>query len=243
MKIVIVDSDQNHGVQLKNLLLTQKRKLDQIQVSNSVKLGYDLLKNDHADLVFLDIALCEGASFKILRKYKERSFSVVFITDDAKSIDIFEENKLDVIVKPIEQKALNAVCSKMRAKITAGIFGVSNQSDSIMSAARLAVKIRDGIRLVEITNIVRCASDRNYTEIHLLSGEKILSSKTLKEHAKTLEPHGFYRVHQSHLVDLNQIQKIISKDGLFVQLKTGDLVELSRRRKEELLRCLHLKSD
>ncbi|MFT5822713.1 MAG: two-component system LytT family response regulator [Crocinitomix sp.] len=243
MNIVIVDSNQNHGAQLKTLLHSQKRKSDQILVADSVKWGYDLFKDDPADLVFLDINLCEGTSFRLLRKYKEQNFNVVFIIDDTRTSQIFNDNKLDFILKPYDKDALEGIYAKMRAKITADIFGDSNLGETKRSEARLSVKVKDGIRFVEISAIVRCESDNNYTEIHLENGEKILSSKTLKEHSKILQPYGFYRVHQSHLVDVGRITKILSKDGLFVQLQSGHLVELSRRRKDNLLRSFRLNAN
>jgi two-component system LytT family response regulator len=120
----------------------------------------------------------------------------------------------------------------------AALFSKDPIKKEYKNVSKISVKDRDGIRFIEIDQIVHCQSDNNYTEIYLENSERIVSSKSLKIYENLLVDHGFFRVHQSHLVDLKRIKKVISTDGLFVELENDVLLSLSRRKKNDLLNKL-----
>ncbi|MDH4461851.1 MAG: LytTR family DNA-binding domain-containing protein [Flectobacillus sp.] len=84
---------------------------------------------------------------------------------------------------------------------------------------------------ISISDIVMLEGLSNYTFVHLSSGEKVLVSKTIKEFEESLLDNGFSRIHKSFLINLNYLVSIETKGDLFVVLKTGQRVEISRRRK------------
>lgn len=238
MKIIIVDSDREHGEFLKNRILAEQEKVRDVFLTNSVQIAHNRLKEQSTDLVFLCYNLCNKNSFSILRKFREACYEVVIMVENQAPKNTFKESSLEFVTKPVTGLAAIDILQKTQITILEEIFEASNSTSRSKKIRRIALKEHDGIRFIDIDQIKRCSSDNNYTEIYLENGQRILSTKTLKEHAKMLELHGFYRVHQSHLVDLKRIQKIVQRNGLFVQLKSEELVELSRRRKEELLKRL-----
>lgn len=102
----------------------------------------------------------------------------------------------------------------------------------------LALPLSDKIEFVEVSNIIRCQADGNYTIFHLRNGEKLLISKTLKEYDELLSSFNFLRVHQSHLINLDEIKSFIKTDGGYIQMKDGTNITISRQRREMVLGIL-----
>ena len=105
-------------------------------------------------------------------------------------------------------------------------------------AEKLVVNASSEIHFIELEQISHLESYRNYTDIYLQNGQKITSTKTLKYYELMLEGQGFFRIHQKHLVRLDCITRFLKEDGGYVQLKDGSKLEVSRRKKDELLKTL-----
>jgi len=83
--------------------------------------------------------------------------------------------------------------------------------------------------------ILRCESESNYTHIFLLNGKKLTVAKTLKEVEESLDGLGFYRIHQSHLVNMSHISKVVKGEGGYVVMNEGTTITISRNKKEAFL--------
>ena len=103
---------------------------------------------------------------------------------------------------------------------------------------RLALHSQDKIEIIEIGNIIRCESNVNYTQFFLKDSTKMLVSKTLKEYDKMLTEFGFYRVHQSHLVNIHYIKEYVKIDGGYLKMKDGASIPISTRKKSSVLKLL-----
>ena len=93
----------------------------------------------------------------------------------------------------------------------------------------------DHIAFVSVNSIIRCRGDRNYTYFYFKDGSSLLVSRTLKEFAELLEGQQFYRVHQSHLVNLNCIEKYSKRDGGILITSDHEQIPVARARKDQLL--------
>ncbi|HYG53576.1 MAG TPA: LytTR family DNA-binding domain-containing protein [Flavobacteriales bacterium] len=100
-----------------------------------------------------------------------------------------------------------------------------------LGQSKLALPVRTGQLLVEFSKIVRCQSDNNYTWFFFNDGDKKLISKTLKEYEILLKARGFYRVHQSHLVNSEHIDEYIKGEQSFFMMSDGTKVPVSQRKK------------
>ena len=89
--------------------------------------------------------------------------------------------------------------------------------------------------LTRESDILKCHSCGNYTEVTLVNGKKILLSKTLKEVENSLSQLWFCRIHHSHLINLRHAVKLLKKDGLRVQMRDGKEVVVSRSRKKHFM--------
>ena len=90
--------------------------------------------------------------------------------------------------------------------------------------------------ILEADEILRCASESNYTHLYLMDGKRLVVTKTLKEVEAMLPDKRFMRIHHSHLINLKAVRKIWKEDGLVsVELKDGSRCPVSRSRKEAFL--------
>jgi two-component system LytT family response regulator len=75
----------------------------------------------------------------------------------------------------------------------------------------------------------------NYSHIILSSGRTVVATKLLKDFETMLRGYGFYRVHNSHLINLSLVSKYLRGDGGQAVMQNGDIVEVSRRKKDEFI--------
>ncbi|MBK7286154.1 MAG: LytTR family transcriptional regulator [Flavobacteriales bacterium] len=81
-------------------------------------------------------------------------------------------------------------------------------------------------------DIVRCEADSNYTHVHVKDGRKLLLSRTLKDLDDMLTPHGFFRCHQSHLINPLHLTKYMRSDGGYLVMGDGTSVPLAKSKRD-----------
>lgn len=228
------------------LLLTLPNLHPMIQivgVAGSVAEAILMLKSQPADLLLLDIELPDGVSFELFETFPEYQGQAIFITaHNDFAIRAIKHSALDYLLKPIDEEELEKAIHKAVERKQSQVSPVQlkllqeNYQQKNEKPPHLILKNADAIHVVKINEIIRLESESNYTTFYSMSEPSILVSKTLKEFTRLLEPHNFFRCHQSHLINLDFVQKINKYQGLTVILKDGTEVPISSRRKEALLK-------
>ena len=103
---------------------------------------------------------------------------------------------------------------------------------------RIALPTTEGFTFVKNEDILRCEANGNYTAFFLTSGKKMLITKTLKYYDEMLADSGFFRTHKSHLINLQYISKFIKGKQGYVEMIDKSRLEVSTRKREELLKRL-----
>ncbi len=103
---------------------------------------------------------------------------------------------------------------------------------------KIAINSASGMLMIELEQIIFLQSDGPYTTIYSEISDKIVSSKNLKEFDDLLSPFGFFRIHRSYLVNLLHISKYIKSDGGYVIMSNGERVDVSSKKKEDLIEKL-----
>ena len=158
-------------------------------------------------------------------------FGIIFTTaSEDHAIKAFRHNAIDYLLKPIEPELLQEAVLR---------FSSSQESlEELVREETLALSTLDDLKIVKIKDIVRCESDGNYTTVHEINGAKTMVSKSLKEIESKLSAHGFYRSHQSHLVNLKMIDSYLKSEGGFLRMTNGHEVPVSIRKKAEVQKIL-----
>ncbi len=193
------------------------------------------------ELAFMDVQIGNATSFDLLKETGLSGMQVIFITAYEKyAIQAFKFSAVDYLLKPIALPDLNRAVSRvLELKHNVDSYKrIETLLKNIYNKERQKLCIPDinGFNIVEIKDIIRCESKVNYTTIHVAKSNPITVAKSLKEFEKMLEEHNFFRLHNSHLVNLSYIKSYNRNKGGYVLLTNGDEIEISVRRKEEFLK-------
>ena len=96
----------------------------------------------------------------------------------------------------------------------------------------------DNVYAIDVHDIIRCQSNDNYTTFYTINQKPIMVTRPLKEFDEMLEEFDFFRVHQSHLINLDFLAKFQRKEGGFAILKDGSEIPVASRKREPLLEKL-----
>lgn len=242
---LLIDDDANLRNGLKSLLERYAPDFDILGEADSVETGIKSMDALKPQVVFLDIQLADGTGFDILeslaQKHGQASSHIVFITaHEQYAIKAFRFSALDFLLKPVDPEDLVKVIEKIRSVVSKneGFAHIDllleNIRRKVDNFKRIALSTSEGIHLFEISDIVRCESEDNYTKFFIKNNKPILISKTLKEYEEMLGEHGFERIHQSHLINLSYLKSYIKKDGGYVIMSDGSHLPISQRKKERL---------
>lgn len=241
---IVIEDEVNNRENLLTILSEYCPSIQVVGIAASALEGRQKITELQPDLVFLDIEMPGGDGFSMLESLPNLDFEVIFVTAfSSYAVKAIKFSALDYIVKPIDVmellKAIDKATKKKKEKQeNARMLNLINNQYKEDSKKSLALPLSDKIEFVEVANIVRCQADGNYTTFHLKSGEKILISKTLKEYDDLLTPFNFVRVHQSHLINLNEVKSFIKTDGGYILMKDGTNIAISRQRREIVLQIL-----
>lgn len=246
---VLIDDDENLRIGMKALLERFAPNIKIMGEADSVESGYEILNALMPQVVFLDIQLNDGTGFDILERLKQKNgeikANIVFITaHEQYAIKAFRFSALDFLLKPVDPDDLQKVIAKIHAEIEKNnSFShidllLENIRKKVDNFKRIALSNSDGIHLFEINDIIRCESEDNYTKFFIKNSKPVLISKTLKEYEELLSEHGFERIHQSHLINLNYLKSYIKKDGGYVVMLDDTHLPISQRKKERLQNIL-----
>jgi two-component system LytT family response regulator len=242
-KAVIIDDENRTRELIAKMINSFGLDILAIPAGENVQSGIQAIEELKPDIVFLDIQMPDGTGFDVLKSVKDKNFEVIFITAHEEfAIKAIKFSALDYLLKPIDPEELKAAVEK-------AIKAVDDKKDESQFEAlqnnitpnqkkRLVLKTQESVYVVELHEIIRCEADRNYTSFFLSSGKKILVSKTLKDYETLLSSHNFLRVQQSHLVNLDYVDRYDKGNGGSVVMKDGSEVPLSPAKREVFFKII-----
>jgi len=184
----------------------------------------------------------------LLQHFRPVNFEVIFTTAyDKFAIKAFKFSAIDYLLKPIDaedlKNAVNRLETKLkRSKHDTGLEVLLNNIKNIHQPLnRIALPTLEGLEFVIVKDIIRLESDSNYTTFFLTGSRKIVSSKTMKEYEELLEEHSFIRIHNSHIINTEHLNKYIKGDGGYVVMSDKSTVPVSRSRKDDFISRLENK--
>ncbi len=242
---IIVDDESKSRATLNSLLEKHCKQIKVLSLADSVDNALLAIEKYEPDLVFLDIEMPFGNGFTLLEKIKNPPFEIIFVTAyDHYAIKAIKFSALDYLLKPIDVDDLISAINKIENKQKSA--SKSNESIELLisnlklkgKSAKIAIPTFEGLQMLKAEDIIKCTAQESYTQITLVDGSKHLVSRILKEYEDLLSDYNFFRVHHSCLINLSHVVKYIKGDGGYVVMSDGESVEVSRRKKNELLATL-----
>ncbi len=234
---VVIDDEARARETIINILGLKPSGITITGEAGDIESGYRLIESKQPDLVFLDINLPDGTGFDLIKKIGNIRFKLVFITAHEEfAVRAFKFSALDYILKPVTASDLLQAVEKATHLIQKEETEMKFSAflSNLDKIKKIVLKTSESIHIVNIKDIVRCEADVNYTTFYLLGNAKLLVSKPLKDYAELLGQSGFFRTHQSHLVNLDHISRYDKEDGGHLVMDDESIVPVSSRKKEML---------
>ncbi|WP_440135349.1 LytR/AlgR family response regulator transcription factor [Chitinophaga sancti] len=246
IKAIIVDDEQHCIDALQTMLAKKCPEVTVVGGVNSVKAAKELIDEVHPDVVFLDVEMPHQNGFELLKLFDKINFDIIFTTAyEQYALKAIKFNALDYLLKPFSVKELQDAVQKCvsRKNVQQAEPGNSpldvflqNMKTLHQTHKKIALPTINGLVFMPVQNIVRCESTGNYTRIFFTDKKNLMVSRPLKEFEELLTDVDFFRVHNSHLINLQQMQSYIQGEGGFALMSDGTQVEVSRRRKADFLK-------
>ncbi len=244
LKVLLIDDEERATDVLRRMIEKFIPEIKQVQACNDARKALTIIHSMQPDLIFLDIRMPHFSGFDILDKLPNKNFKIIFTTaHDEYAIRAIRFSAFDYLLKPVDSNELTAAVKRF-IQTKGGNLQQTEQLKNIginmtlqkEEQFRLALPTKEGVYFLFPHEITRCEALGNYTKFYVTGNKQYTISKTLGEYEELLAPYRFIRTHKSHLVNRAFIS-FVDHDG-FVTLKDSTKIEVSRRRKEDVLKAL-----
>jgi two-component system, LytTR family, response regulator len=246
LKAVIIDDEEASRDTLKNYLTKYCPDVQVMALADSVKTGIKLIEEHHPDILFLDVEMPHGNAFDLLEQVKDPTFETVFVTAFSHyALKALNLSAAYYILKPVEiDELINAVnkikIQKEQKDTNKDAFHTKILIENIQTANKQLQKIvlpmMEGFEVIQVKDVIRCEANDNFTDFSLTDGRKLMICRTLKFYEELLEEFDFFRIHKSHLINIQHVKKYLKGKGGQVVMSDSSTVDVSPNKKEDLLK-------
>ncbi len=244
IKTIIIDNEIANREVLANLITENCSRVEVLDSCNGLDDGIKSIANHKPELVFINLDITGPYGLELFLHHRAYNFDAIFTTSNHKSVLIGDHINMDDFLSiPLDKEDFLVAFLNAEKRIYKKRF--YQQSDNILQNIRylnehkkIALPTQKGFELICIKDIIRCEGDNNYTIFHINGKSKIMVSKTLREFEEMLSDFHFLRVHQSHLVNLRYVKHYDRGDGGWLTLEDNTVVDVARKRKDELIKRL-----
>lgn len=245
IKAVIVDDESDARFLLRNLIEENfPNQLKVVAEAAHLDDAEATIESHKPDVVFLDIRLREGTGFDLINNLKNKNFEVVFVTAyNQYAVRAFEFSAFGYLMKPIKLRELKKVVGLLQEKMdmlkTHAEKRLKVLVDNFQDEGKiqkLVIAHMEGFDVVPLQDVVWLQGDGNSTHIHLIDGKRVTASRTLGVYEELLLDFGFFRIHQSTIINLSRVKAYHREGGGFVEMTGGHEAKLSRHRKAEFMK-------
>ena len=223
LRTIVVDDEQLAREEL-CFLIGQLNDVDVVgQASNGIE-ALRVVEELSPDLVMLDVQMPGLSGFEVARRLLRAGIEAQFIfvtAYDQHAIEAFEVNAVDYLLKPVEAERLATAVDRARRRIQTDRPAAKGRSADEMERLlqllseredrreQLALKVADRFLLVQSDEVVHASVEDDVITVVTNSLSGTSNYRTLDELQARLDPAVFWRVHRSHLVNINKIKEIV----------------------------------
>lgn len=248
LNLILVDDEPRA---LDTLKKTIETFLDDVNVLAAVSSVLDAKKAIEAhkpNLVLLDIEMGNESGFQVLEQFDEIDFSIAFITaHEEYALKAIKFSAIDYIIKPAKVSELKTLMNKVEKDKNKQSQGenvkqlIGNTQTSDKRDHKITLHVADGYEFVRVNDILYITADGSYTHFTFKEQPKITTSKNLKFYESILDDYGFYRIHNSTLINTQYIKRILKTAGGQVLMENDEEFSISKSRKDDFLSYMSLK--
>lgn len=244
LKAILIDDELSSLQNLHQKIIEFCPNVSVIAATQSPEEAIQLIRRHQPDIIFLDIEMPKMSGFRMLEQLGDTNSEIIFTTAyNHYAVDAIRISAFDYLTKPIAiadlQNALERLSTqknthtKERAEILKQSLGNTKSQED-----KIALSTHEGMDFIRMKNILRIESSSNYSKIFFTDGRQTIVTKLLKDFEELLTPYHFFRIHNSHLINLHYIKKYVRGDGGQVVMENDEVIDVSRRKKEEFLKVI-----
>ena len=163
-------------------------------------------------------------------------------------INVINPDIIYVDLKPLILEQITSAISKVIQTMEAEQFiekpsvPLVVQNLNISNKEYVAISSIEEIFFIKMADIMYCKSDGRYTNFYMETGDVCMSSKNIGEYeGRVLDNGNFFRVHNSYIINMRFIKRIIKLDGHSCEMQNGFVIPISKRRAEAFNKYIKLK--
>jgi two-component system, LytTR family, response regulator len=245
MTCIITDDEQNSRETLRHLLAAIAPDVIVLAEAKNTEQAKNFIEKLQPELLFLDINMPGQTGIEFLEEHGPLNCPVIFTTAyNEYAVKAFRLNAIDFLLKPIDPDELETAIDKVKKQPLVlnreQVTGTKNSmhANDDVNLQRLALPTAEGIHFIGMKDIIWLESLGAYTKFHIEAQKPVVVSKGLKEYEDLLTGFSFLRIHQSNIINLQHIKKYVKGDGGQVWMSDGAEIEVSRRKKDEVMEAL-----
>lgn len=240
---VIVEDEKKSLLTLQSLLERYCPDVVVVGTAANVAEALRVIPSAQPDLVFLDIAMPDGDAFDLLNELEDINFEIVFITAyNDFALKAFDFSALHYLLKPVNHHDLvEAIHRFIRTRADLMInerIKILNQSLQ-NNFVKISLPTIDGLIILEIDSIIRIEASSNYCQFFLKDKSTVVVSKPLSHFENILSELFFFRVHNTHMINLKYVSRYQKGRGGLITMYDGSQISVSASRKKEFLEQLN----
>lgn len=239
---VIVDDEFFNRSLIHTLISRINVNFNIVAQAENVKEGYKLINRTRPDVVFLDIKMQDGSGFDLLRKFDKINFEVVFVTGfDEYALKAFQFNAIDYVLKPIDTDKFAETLGRVEERVNKKQLSTININQILLAynnsvITKIPVQHNGEIILLNTQDIICIVEKERSTQFKVFPATTYISSKQLVDFEFIIcDFHNFIRINDTTYLNINFIESYTRGLGTFITMKDGSIIEVTRRKKAEIV--------
>ena len=244
MRVLLIDDEPAANQALRSILDRAHPDIDVVATASTIREALRSIEEHQPELLFLDINLPDGLGFDLVRHLPAAPRpEIIFVTSETSyAIQAIKVAALGYLLKPVDAEdlsgAIRNATERIRQKgseyrLRALLSNLETQDDSHQ---QISIPSDQGVEFVKAGDILYCEGVDGYTSIKIRGDGSRLSSYSIGEYRKMLEPYGFRAVHRSYVV--NRLHVTGWRSGGELVLRNGETIPVSRRRRDGIRKWL-----
>ncbi|MBQ2413967.1 MAG: response regulator transcription factor [Rikenellaceae bacterium] len=242
MKTLIIEDETAAAVNLRALLSEVDPSIEIIEVLESIGESVDYLQsNPMPELIFMDIHLADGESFRIFN-HVDITCPIIFTTAyDQYALEAFKVNSIDYLLKPIAPNDLHRAMDKLhrlsapeRSSLIERTNAMAHTEQQQARENIFLVQVRDRIRPLNAEEVAFFYTSEERVTAHTFTGEVLTIDRTLEALSNSLPEADFYRANRQFIISRKALNDISvwfgSRLALNLSVSTPERIVISKAR-------------
>ena len=248
-KVVIVEDETAAAVNLRSMLKGINPDVEVLEVLESVEEAVEFFSQDvEADVVFMDIHLADGDSFRIFKSV-DITIPIIFTTAyDEYALEAFKVNSIDYLLKPFKEEDLTRALDKLQRLTATERATATERVETMVATAEsdalrtILVRFKDKLIPIAMEDVAFFYTFSERVTLTTLDGVTYPVDKTLETLSQQLDSVKFFRANRQFIVSRKAVKDIAvwfgSRLALNLVIETPERIIISKARVPEFKRWL-----